>query len=565
VPSQLVLQQMRPEHIRDALTSGVMRGQGASLTAEERIEVAEYLAGRAIGAESAIGEAKMCGKRHARFDLSQPPAFSGWGLDAQNTHSLTSKHAGITRANAGRLKLKWAYGLPGATRIRSQPALAGGSLFLGTPTGQVLALDQDTGCLRWSFDADSEVRTTVLVEDWQAGDGQANPLAYFGDASGNAYAVETASGKLVWKVAADRQPTARITGSPALHDGTLYVPVSSLEESTAANPAYACCSFRGNIVALDAATGAEKWRSYLVDPPVQTGRRGNGTAMFGPSGVPVWSAPLVNAKRGLLYVVTGNNYSSPASDKSNAVVALNLADGAVRWVHQATAGDAFNTACVFEQLSELCPDDEAPDFDFGAAPVLASDKDGRKLLLAGQKSGIAYALDPDTGALIWQRRVGRGGLVGGIHFGMAASNGLLFAPVSDMLKSESQAYPQSPGLHALDLTTGEPAWAAPSSDTCGERKGCHNGLGGAITATDELVIAGADDGHLRIHDAASGKVLWDYDTLREFQAVNGVPTHGGAISGGAAPIAWKGRLYVESGYDFAAKMAGNALLVFEVK
>lgn len=564
-PARVVLQQMRPEHIRDVLISGVMKEQGAGLSEEQKTQVAEFLAGRGMGAEAAIAPPRMCSKRHARFDLSEPPAFAGWGFDPQNSHSLTGEQAGITRANVGRLRLKWAFGLPESTRVRSQPGLAGGSLFIGTPTGQVLALDRETGCMRWSFDADAEVRTTIIVSPWKGGDRSARPLAYFGDAAGNAYALEAATGKLVWKVRADRQPAARITGSPLLHGGVLYVPVSSQEENSAANPAYPCCTFRGNIVALDAASGAEKWRSYLVDPPAQTGTRENGTAILGPSGVPVWSAPAADAKRGLLFVATGNNYSSPATDMSNSIVALDLETGAVRWHYQATAGDAFNAACVYPSARAMCPDDEAPDFDFGAAPVLARDARGRELLLAGQKSGIAYALDPDSGALVWKRRVGRGGVVGGIHFGIATTGGLLYAPVSDAIDNGDKDFPASPGLYAIDMATGDVAWSAPSSDTCAGRKSCNNGLGGAVTATGEVVIAGSDDAHLRVYDATSGKVLWDFDTMRDFDTVNGVAAHGGAITAAAAPLAWKGELFVGSGYDYALKMPGNVLLAFEVE
>lgn len=564
-PTRIVLQQMRPEHIRQTLTSGPMKMQGSALSEEQRTQVAEYLAGRIIGAEAAVASPRMCRKHRTRFDFSEPPAFTGWGLDPENTHALTSEQAGITRDNVGSLKLKWAFGLPESSRVRSQPSLAGGSLFIGTPTGQVLALDRETGCMRWSFDADAEVRTTILVSPWQPGDKSANPLAYFADAAGNAYAVEAASGRLVWKVAADRQPSARITGSPALHGRALFVPVSSQEESAAANPRYACCSFRGNIVALDAATGAQIWRSYLVEPAARTGTRENGTAMLSPSGVPVWSAPTVDAKRGQLYIATGNNYSAPASDKSNAIVALDLTTGAVRWHYQATAGDAFNAACVYPDMAELCPNEDAPDFDFGAAPVLAKDADGRELLLAGQKSGIAYALDPDSGTLVWQNRLGRGGVVGGIHFGIAAASGLLYAPVSDAIDNGDQDFPASPGLYAVDMATGELAWSAPSPDSCTGRKFCNNGLGGGVTATPQIVIAGSDDAHLRIYDAASGKVLWDYDTMRTFDTVNGVAARGGAITAGTAPLAWQGELFVGSGYDYALKMPGNVLLAFEVE
>jgi len=565
-PSRFVLQQMRPDHIRQVLVDGVMRAQGSGLSEDQRIDVAQFLAGRRIGAEMAAAEPKMCKGKRAAFDYSLPPAFTGWGLDPQNTHSLSNDRAGITRANAGRLKLKWAFGLPETTKVRSQPSFAGGSIFFGTPTGTVYALDAETGCVRWTYAASAEVRTAIVVSPWEAGDKVASPLAYFGDTAGHVFAVEAATGKLVWQVSADAHPAARVTGSPVLHEGVLYVPIASFEESSTTNPRYRCCTFRGNIVALDAATGAEKWRRFLIDEPARTGTQDNGTPKFGPAGTPVWAVPALDPARGQLYVATGNNYTSPTTEMSNSVIALNLASGDINWSYQATAGDAWNVACVFKQMSQSCPEEDGPDLDFGTGPVLARDRSGRELVLAGQKAGVTYGLDPDTGALAWQTRVGRGGVSGGILFGMAASGGTLFAPVSDMPDGKDNGYQLSPGLNAIDIATGSVVWKIAAPGDCGEgRTDCHAGHSGAVMATDELVIAGADDAHLRIFDAADGKVLWDYDTMRDFDTVNGVAARGGAISGAAAPIALDGRLYVSSGYGFASKMAGNVLLVFEVE
>lgn len=565
-PSRFVINQMRPGHIRDVLIDGVMRAQGSTLSDEQKTQVSEFLAGRRIDSEMASAALKMCKGKRAGFDLGELPAFTGWGLDPENTHFLTSEQAGITRGNVGALKLKWAFGLPRASRVRSQPNFAGGSLFLGTPTGTVYALESETGCVRWTFAADAEVRTAIVVSGWEARDKSAAPLAFFGDLVGNVYAVEAATGKQVWKVSADAHPAARITGTPVLHEGMLFVSVSSLEESSTTNPRYRCCTFRGSILALDAATGAQIWRRFLIEESTQTGRRDNGTAMFGPAGTPVWAVPALDERRGQLYVATGNNYASPTTDMSNSVIALDLTTGAVNWHYQATAGDAWNVACVFKQMSPNCPDEDGPDLDFGTAPVLAKDRTGRELVVAGQKAGVTYGIDPDTGALVWQRRVGRGGMSGGILFGMATANGVLFAPVSDMPDGKDNGYPLSPGVNAIDIASGSVVWKAETPGDCGEgRTDCQSGNSGAIMATPELVIAGADDAHLRIYDAADGKVLWNYDTMHSVETVNRVEARGGAISGAAAPIAYRGRLYVSSGYGFASKMAGNALLVFEVE
>lgn len=564
-PPRIALQQLTPEAIHRALTEGLMREQAAGLSAPDKVAVAEYLGGQKLGG-AAVAPANQCRGAAARFDASEPPVLPGWGYEPGNSHALSSKAAGIGKADLGRIRLKWAFAFPGATRARAQPSLAGGAIHLGSQTGTVYALDRASGCVRWTFDASAEVRTGILFTPWRRGDAKARPLALFGDSVSNVYALDARSGALVWKVRTDAHPLARITGTPALHEGTLYVPVSSLEEAAAANPAYGCCTFRGSILALDARTGKEKWRTWLVEPASPQGSTPAGADRFGPSGVPVWNAPAIDVKRGLLYVGTGNNYSHPTTQNSNSIVAVELASGKIRWRYQATPGDAWNVGCAFRTPGGNCPDDEGPDFDFGAGVVLAKDAKGHARVLAGQKSGIAWAIDPDTGKLVWQTRIGRGGAGGGIHFGIAAANGLLYAPVTDIDDGKPSDFPLSPGLYALDLTSGARVWsAAAPTNTCTGRAFCRPGLGGAITATPELVFAGADDSHLRAHDAKSGAVLWDFDTAREFATVNGLPGRGGAMAGGAAPVAWQGELFVSSGHAFAGKTPGNVLLVFTTK
>lgn len=558
-PQTVVLQQMSPNAILKALNEGPMREQASGLEQHERIAIAEYLTDQKVGAEQAQ-PLPACTGTAALFDRNEPPVLPGWGFAPGNGHRLSRQQAGIDRGNLGRLRLKWALAIPGATRMRAQPSLAGGALYLGTQSGAVHALDRATGCARWTFMADAEVRTATLITPWSKGDAQARPLAAFADLRGQVYAVEAETGKLVWKVRADDHPAARITGTPALHDGVLFVPVASLEESAATNPNYPCCSFRGSIVALDMATGREVWRSWLVEEASLQGTDAEGRPRYGPSGVPVWNAPAIDAARGLLYVGTGNNYSNPATGNSSAILALELTTGRIRWRYQATAGDVWNVACVF-RTSKACPEDEGPDFDFGAGTVLARDATGREVLLAGQKSGIAYALDPGTGALLWQTRVGRGAAGGGIQFGIAAEAGRMFAAVTDW-GGQPTGFPASPGLHALDIVTGRVLWKALHQPDCADRPMCRAGYGGTVVATPDLVFAGADDGLVRIHDAATGKLLWSHDTTLEVTGIGGATGRGGAIAGGTGPVVWQGSLYVPSGYGYAGKMPGNLLLAF---
>jgi polyvinyl alcohol dehydrogenase (cytochrome) len=387
---------------------------------------------------------------------------------------------------------------------------------------------------------------------------------YFGDSFGNAYAIDARSGAEVWVRRINEHPDTVLTGAPTLHGDTLYVPVSSFEEGSAAVPGYACCTFRGSLLALDARSGEVRWRTYLVDEPLSTGTNPQGNAQFGPSGVAVWASPTVDSRRGLVYVATGDNYSQPATELSDAIVAIDMQSGAIRWSSQVTEGDSWNVACFAGPQAENCPEDAGPDHDFGAAAILAKGSDGKDYLLAGQKSGVAYAFDPDTGKVLWQSRVGRGGELGGVHFGIAAEGGKLHVPIHDADFIPGLA-PGKPGIFALDIATGEEVWSAPAPDACEGRQFCNPGYSAAITVTPELVLAGSVDAHVRVLDARSGALLWDEDTNRAYPTVNGVAGHGGSMSGGSAPIAVDGMLIFNSGYAFLGKMPGNVLLVYGIE
>ncbi|MGE3692846.1 MAG: PQQ-binding-like beta-propeller repeat protein, partial [Novosphingobium sp.] len=538
--------------------------QGSALSEEQRTQVAEYISGRKLGASAAQTALNMCSGQAARFDMYEPPAFTGWGLDPENSHAVTAKNAGISQANLPRLRLKWAFGMPNSSRMRSQPAVAGGAILVGNHNGTVYTLDRETGCVRWAFAAQSEVRTGIVVSPWRKGDRRARPLVHFGDTMGNVYAVNLLDGTLAWKERADRHPATIITGTPVLWRGDLYVPTSSNEEAFATNPSYPCCDFRGAIVRFDARTGRETGRVFQVGEPREQGVSADGTAKFGPSGVAVWNSPAIDRKRKRLVYATGDNYSLPATGYSDAVMAMDIPVMVERWAYQATEGDAWNVACV-TKTSDSCPDENAPDFDFGAGVVIAKGKDGHTLVLAGQKSGWVFAIDPDTGRPVWKTRVGRGSPAGGVHFGMAAANGLLYVPVSDHFLFGPADFPASPGLYALDIATGAFVWKQPSPVTKCESMVCHPGYGGVPTVAGGMVFIGSDTGHLRVFDAVSGKLLREEETARAFETVNGVAAHGGAISGGVAPIVYKGNVIVPSGYGYASKLTGNVLLVYGVE
>lgn len=567
-PQRFMFAYMSPRSIYRALTEGPMRNQAQGLSDEDRVTVAEFLTRKKISDASEAPEPPACKGKAVRFNFGHPPIFPGWGLTRVNTRFIPTTLAGIDRENAGRLHLKWAIAFPNAVQVRSQPALAAGALYVGSHNGEVYALDRESGCARWIFQAGSEVRTGIIVSPWKAGDRAAKPLVYFGDFVGFVYAVDAQSGRLVWRSRADEHPSITITGAPTLYEDTLYVPVSTLEGVRPADPHYECCTSRGEVVAYDAATGEVKWKTYTTDTPQLLGTNAKGAKHYGPAGASVWNSPAIDAERKQLYVGTGNNSTSPATGTSDSIMAMDLATGAIKWVYQGLAGDATNLACVSQDKTN-CPTEEGPDYDFGAGAMLTTAPQGQELVIGGQKSGAVYAIDPNTGKLVWKIKPGRGGAFGGVHFSMAANKDTLFVPINDALdrqhNGEPFAEPAHPGVYAFELASGKLVWSAPSRpETCAGLKGCNTGYSQAITATPEVVIAGSNDGWLRIFDARSGRVLWQVDTKRPVKTVTGEEKGGGAFGGGAGPVLYDGMLFASSGYNRGG-MVGNLLLAFDIK
>ncbi len=569
-PAKGMLSFMAPGAIYRALTEGIMQAQAAALSEQEKKAVVEYVTGRQLDLAAINLKPPRCENQAARFDRSSPPALQGWGFTPDNHREIPTAVAGIDRDNVSTLKLKWAFAFPEAVRARSHPATAAGAVFVGSQSGAVYALDRNSGCVRWQFQASAEVRTGIVIAPWDKNDPHADPLLYFGDFLGNIYAVKVFSGELVWRARPELHSNSTITAAPTLFEGRLYVSVSSLEVLSAIDPNYACCSFRGSVVAYAADSGKQLWKTYTIsETPSPRAKNSVGVAQLGPSGAPIWNTPSIDTKRRTLYVGTGENYSSPASKTSDAILALNLDDGSIKWTFQATANDAWNASCVLPERVN-CPVEDGPDFDFGGATILATRSDGKDLVLAGQKSGMVWALDPDDGSLVWNNKVGRGGIIGGIHFGMAVSGNRLIVPISDAVADSSHQLKYSgdasPGVFALDIDSGEYLWKWQAEDVCNGRPYCMPGNSAVPTTTPELAIAGSLDGHLRIHDAATGKILWQYNTAREYpQTVSGIAGTGGALEGGSAALLDAGMLFINSGYMFNEHMPGNMFLVFEVE
>jgi polyvinyl alcohol dehydrogenase (cytochrome) len=541
-----------------ALTEGLMREHAAGLSDAQLQALATHLGGSAMAA----APLKTCDAPWIP-DADQPARIPhGWGMTPEGTRFIDKDIARLGKDEIPRLELKWAFAYPGATRARSQPAYYNGAVLVGSQDGTVYALDLETGCAHWTFKAAVEVRNAIAISPAAAG---AGPRAFFGDLQGNVYAVAADSGRLLWQTRANEHPHVTITGAPRLHEQRLYVPLSSTEWAAAADPAYPCCSFRGGVVAMDTASGEILWTAYSIpQPPAPTGQlTSTGEKRRHPAGAPIWNNATIDVKRNRLYVGTGEAYTSPAAGTSDSILAFDLDTGELVWSFQGTAGDAWNMAC-FIGGGENCPEEDGPDVDFGASPMLITLADGKDLIIAGQKLGVVYALDPDNeGALVWKNKIGRGGFAGGVHWGMAASPERIYAPNADTVFSGRFQGERKPGLFALAPTSGEILWFTPAPDVCApeHRPACDPGLSAAVTAIPGAVFAGAFDGHLRAYDADNGEVLWDFDTNRSFETVSGDTAHGGSIEADG-PVIVDGHVLVNSGYLFGDRMPGNVLLVF---
>ncbi len=562
-PSPAVLAGKTQEEILRALESGVMVIYGNRLTEVERKAVAAYLSSNP-GNSGAQAAANRCTSAEPLTPaaLRDPEKWNGWGLDIAN--SRYQKHTSIAADNLSRLKLKWAFGVPDASTAYGQPTIVGGRLFLGSGDGKVYALDAKTGCTIWVYQAETTVRTAIVGGPGSGG----QFLAYFGDGEANLYAVDAKDGTLVWKIKADAHRTARITGAPTLYRGRLYVGTAGNEELDGGDPDYPCCTFRGSVTAVDALTGKITWKGYAITQEPHQARPGESHAKFTPAGAAIWDAPTIDTKLGRVYVGTGDAYVDPAADGTDAIMAFDLLTGGRLWVQQKTPNDVFNFGCLAPERIN-CPPKPGPDVDFGSSPILQDLGHGRRILLAGQKTGVMYGLDPDDGGReLWEVRIGHGSGLGGIEWGSASDGKQVYAANSDISTltrlEPGETAPPPGGLAAIDIRTGKLVWKVmPPKPACEGRAGCSAGQLAAVTLVPGVVFSASMDGHLRAYSTKDGKILWDFDTTPDFQTVNGVRAHGGSISGTGPTVAGN-MLYVTSGFDVTAGMPGNLLLAFEL-
>lgn len=542
------LRQMAPETILQAITTGAMRVHAEGVPEDVKRAMAEYMSGRKLGDPEAGDARRMpnrCPAGPGIGDLSAMPAWNGWGPDV--TNARFQRAGGLSAADVPLLTLKWAFGFPAVSSVYGQPTVAGGRVFVGVDTGYVYSLDAATGCVHWSFLAETGVRNAISVGS--LGGQPARHAAYFGDIRANVYAVDATTGALLWKVNADAHPLAVVTGAPTLHEGRLYVPVSSREEAAGSSLNYPCCTFRGSIVALDAATGRRIWKTYAIaDPPTRSRKNSAGTQLWTGAGAAIWHAPTIDPRNRAVYVATGDGYTEPAAGTTDAVMAIHMDTGKVLWSVQDFENDAWLTGCG-RQATENCPKDLGPDFDFGASPMLQTLPDGRRLLLAGQKSGQVFAHDPDRqGALVWTALLVDTVGAAEILFGGAADDQTAYFGLDNGV------------LAALDPATGQSKWSLPAPPVSPE--GPRRGFTAALTAIPGVLFAGGQDGTLRALASDSGRTVWTFDMLREFGTVNGVAAKGGSM-GAPGPTVAGGMLFVGSGYvGLGNGTPGNVLLAF---
>ncbi len=452
ITSKAVISDNTRAFIAATLFGGIMRPMARGLSPHGIASVAAYLSTRDGGAVSGVGpEAPLCKSKPEAIDLMRLDQWNGWGRTDEQPRFQPDP--GFTAAEVPRLKLKWAFAY--ANSRGGQATVIGDSLFLNASSGAVYALNAKSGCAYWRFDAPAPTRSSIVVGP--LADGPSHFAVYFADYTRTAYALDADRGVVLWKTQVDTQREVQMTGSPTLHDGRLFVPVSSAEEAIAKDPSYQCCKFRGAVAALDARSGKLLWKTYVTPEPAKPFKlNAAGAQMFGPAGGAIWSAPTVDDKRHLVYVATGDSYTDLDFPNADAILALDEANGAIRWSNQRTRDDTYIDGCHSPRPGANCPTKLGQDADFGASPIPDTASNGRQTLLVGQKSGEVAALDPDhDGTVLWSRRLSAGGPLGGIEFGLVADTDTMFVPISDIYVPSAEA---EPGLSALRISDGAILW-----------------------------------------------------------------------------------------------------------
>jgi polyvinyl alcohol dehydrogenase (cytochrome) len=587
-PTRQSLAGFSKESVMIAMEFGKMQPMAAHLSKQERGLIAMYLSGADTQSYTWL-DAARCDKA-VRDDIAsgdKEEYVGNWGLGKNNQRFASNKTAGITKDNVATLELAWSFAFPKVTDMRSQPVIIGDTMYVGDKAKKLYAIDRKSGCVLRETDFIAGARSSITLAD---GGEEGKPLLIFADSLATVYAVDPMTFEIVWQTQTKLFEKSVITGNISYDDNKLFVPISSYEVAVTSSSGYVCCQSHGGVIALDASNGEQLWQWHSTENATLQGLNADGLEQYGPSGASVWTTPTVDKKRGRIYVGTGQNLSNPATISSDSIFALDLETGKLAWHFQATKDDVWNAACWADGAN--CPENAGGDVDFGASVILTQLPDGSDILLAGQKSGEVYGLNPDPkgaqGELIWKNRVSLGTTNGGIHWGMAASGQRLIVPVSDP-ERDRPGYTAKPGLYALDIANGDLLWSKPVQRQCEfdeqyrpasglkamrspkkqsleDQYACsfYYGLSSAATATPELAFSAGLDGVIRAYDIENGDILWQAETAKYFQASNGIEGHGGAIDV-AGQVLSDGWLYVFSGYSIFGQLPGNMLLAYKVK
>ena len=549
-PYRSALQYRTPGAVVRALAQGSMRPMAAGLSRSDVDAVAAFLTG-SLPVPEPEPKPNRCAAPGGPLAIGADD-WPALGRDIANTRLQPAP--GLAASDLPRLELRFAIALAGGAV--GPVAVAGGRLFGATGSGDVFALDAKTGCAHWNLATGQLVRS-VSVGTLSGG----KVAVFFGDNRGFATALDAETGAKLWITGIEDHPLAKVTAAPTFFEDRVYVPMSSIEDPLQHDPSYACCTSRGSVSALDARTGKLLWKQYTIrEAPKPLPPAPGGPARSAPAGGSIFTPLTIDAKRRLVYAATSASYDDGSWPDAESIVAYDLATGERRWSrHFKRAEDA--AACRKAGGGSDCRNL----FDFAASVAIARLADGREVLVAGQKAGLAYGLDPDAGGeLLWTTRIARGSDLGGPMYGLAVEGGVAFFPISDAPDSFAQPEAGAGGLVALEVASGRVLWrraaAAPVCSWGSEH--CLNASIAAATAIPGAVFQGTADGHVRAYATRDGSPLWDFDTARAFAAVNGVEAHGGQVNGWPV-VAAHGAVYVVSGASTQAR-PGNALLVFGV-
>lgn len=626
-PSFEAIRTLNRATVKYALELGYMKIQAKNVPKDELAQLIDWLPS-ADGTNDDWVNAARCPVKLREVKLDgQPRTSTTFGVTNEANRAQTAKQAGLTRDQIKDLEVAWVAAFPQTPTMRSQPVIVGDTLFIAaTDAGRLYALDTNSGCVKWHYVSDMTLRSSLSFAEMENGQG----AIIMGDAAGFVHAVDAKTGRKLWVSNARLNEYNRITGAPVVHEGKVITPVSAIEVNYAGQDDYECCKGQGAVIAFDLKTGKKLWTGTTMDPaqPTRLGR--TGTQQWGPSGAIIWSTPVIDAKRNVAYAGTGENVSWPATDTSDAIIAYDLDTGAKKWVFQATKADIWNYACGRRGANCDWPGEyHSPDHDFGATSMLIKRKDGSELVIAGQKSGVVWALNADNGQLVWSNKVGRGSANGGAHWGLAYDGELIFAPMND--PNRPGAPGENPnfgaGIHALDAMTGEIRWSyKPNQRDCGAEQPvakaympspewriqrvsapvlptprvappvrpaalpaapavagatpaaapaaappprptgiCRLGMSPAPLLVDGAVVTGTTQGMLRIFDGKTGDVLFEYMTNRDFPDTVTGIEGHGGGLDSAPYIAGDGTLFVQSGYARFGEPPGNVLIAFRPK